>query len=147
MPLFLCSILHNLVRFKNDESPEVLTQLVLSVNLGTVSKAKAIVSEVVAKNAGRTIFSGIQNAFTKNEETKKYGAKLVDLKEPDRDMVMNGAKILQSLYVSCHVSEGIGLPTKIAPPLIGKFKLLEYKDDVIRIMLHGLKGPADHGTT
>jgi hypothetical protein len=27
--------------------------------------------------------------------------------------------------------------------LISKFKLIEYKDEVIKIMLHGLKGPVD----
>jgi mono/diheme cytochrome c family protein len=139
-------VIEKLEALKDDERSEVLTQLVLSLNPSTVPKAKAIVSEVLAKNVGRGIFAGIQNTFARNEETKKYGAKLVDLKEADRKMVMNGAKIFQSLCVSCHGPEGVGLPTKIAPPLIGKFKLLEYKDGVIRIMLHGLKGPVDGAT-
>jgi hypothetical protein len=42
-----------------------------------------------------------------------------------------------------HGPEGQGLPTNIAPPLISKFKLIENRDEVIKIMLHGLKGPVD----
>jgi hypothetical protein len=45
--------------------------------------------------------------------------------------------------VACHGPEGKGLPTDVAPPLISKFKLIEYKEEVIKIMLHGLKGPVD----
>jgi cytochrome c553 len=139
-------VMEKLELLKRDESADVLTQLVLSLNLSTAPAAKAIVSEVLAKNAHRAIFPAMQHTFARNEETKKYGAKLVGLKDADRKRVMNGVSIFQSLCVSCHGPEGVGLPTKIAPPLIGKFKLLEYKEGVIRIMLHGLKGPVD-GTT
>jgi mono/diheme cytochrome c family protein len=136
-------VIDKLEELKNDESIEVLTQLVLSLDYSKASAVKGIVNEIVAKNAGRGIFGGIQNTIARNEEIRKYGAKLADLREHDRKMVMNGAKIFQSLCVSCHGPEGVGLPTKTAPALIGKFKLLEYKEGVIKIMLHGLKGPVD----
>ena len=87
-----------------------------------------------------------KNTIARNKEIVKYGSKLVALKEPDRKLVLNGAAIFQSLCVACHGPEGQGLPGNIAPPLISKFKLLEHKDGVIRILLHGLKGPVDGKT-
>jgi mono/diheme cytochrome c family protein len=139
-------VTEKLALLKDDESDEVRTQLVLSLQYNQSAKVKAIVDDIMAQHSKNQMLAGIQNSLQKNEESKKYGIKLVALKESDRKLVVNGASIFKSLCASCHGNEGQGLPTEIAPPLIGKFKLIEHKEGVIKILLHGLKGPVDGKT-
>ncbi len=136
-------VIQKLESIKDDKNPEVLGQLVLSLNYSNTGRARGIIHDILSKNMGNELLSGIQATMKKNEEIKTYGARLVNLKEPDRKRVLNGAVIFQSFCAACHGVEGRGLPTKVAPPLIGKFKLLEQKEGVIKILLHGLKGPVD----
>lgn len=100
----------------------------------------------MTKKPDDELLTGVQNSLKKNEETKKYGYKLAGLAEPDRKSILEGAAIFNSLCAACHGPEGQGLVTKLAPPLISKFKLIENKDEVIKIMLHGLTGPVDGQT-
>ena len=139
-------VIEKLETIKDDNSFDVLSQLVLSLNYSETDRAKNIVRDILSKNVENELLAGIRTTMEKNEETKKYGATLVNLKESDRKLVLNGAVIFQSFCAACHGVEGQGLPTKIAPPLISKFKLLEYKEGVIKILLHGLKGPVDGKT-
>ena len=57
--------------------------------------------------------------------------------------MIEGATIFKTLCATCHGPEGQGLPTNIAPHLISKFKLIEQREGIIKIMLHGLTGPVD----
>lgn len=139
-------IIEKLKDLKSDDSHDVRIQLVLSLNQTKANVAAGLVRDILSGNAGNEMLSGVQNTIARNTEIKKYGSKLVALKEPDRKLVLQGAAIFQSLCVACHGPEGQGLPGDIAPPLISKFKLLEHKDGVIKILLHGLKGPVDGKT-
>ena len=130
---------------KDDEHVEVLGQLVLSLDYSNTERARNTIREILSKNTNNELLAGIANTIKKNEEIRKYGAKLVGLKETDRRRVLNGAVIFQSFCAACHGTEGQGLPTQIAPPLVNKFRLLEYKEGVIKILLHGLQ-PIDGKT-
>lgn len=139
-------IIENLKGLKSDDSHDVRIQLLLSLNQSKADEVTGLVRDILSKNADNEMLSAVQNTMARNEEIKKYGSKLVALKEPDRKLVLQGAAIFQSLCAACHGPEGQGLPGDIAPPLISKFKLLEHKDGVIKILLHGLKGPVDGKT-
>jgi mono/diheme cytochrome c family protein len=78
-----------------------------------------------------------------NEEKKQFGAKLVALNEDARKRVIRGSEIFSSLCVTCHGPKGTGLPARVAPPLIGKIKLLNNREALIKILLSGLKGPVE----
>lgn len=136
-------VMEALESIKDDEHVEVLGQLVLSLDYSNAERARNTIREILSKNTTNELLAGIANTMKKNEEIRKYGAKLVGLKETDRRRVLNGAVIFQSFCAACHGTEGQGLPTQIAPLLVNKFRLLEYKEGVIKILLHGLKGPVD----
>ncbi|MEJ7684022.1 MAG: c-type cytochrome [Segetibacter sp.] len=73
--------------------------------------------------------------------------KLGSLDVADRKLILEGANIFRSLCASCHGSDGKGLASKIAPPLVGDFRsLIRQKDTTIMILLHGLTGPVDGKT-
>ena len=137
------SVLSALKNMVSDNSQDVLGQLLLSLSISKSPGAKSLAQLVMKENESNEFLSGIQQSIQKNEEVKRYGYKLTALKEPDRKSVIEGAIIFKTLCVTCHGPEGQGLSTHIAPPLISKFKLIERRDGVIKIMLHGLTGSVD----
>lgn len=136
-------VLGAMQRLSKDSGRDVLSQLVLSLSQSNSPLARSITKNIVAQKPGDELLMGIRASLKKTEETRKYGYKLMAMAEPTRQSMIEGAIIFNSLCAACHGSEGQGLPTKVAPPLISKFKLIEHKDEVIKIMLHGLKGPVD----
>jgi mono/diheme cytochrome c family protein len=139
-------VLTALAALAGDPSLEVRAQLVLSLSTARSPQAAALSRQVLDQNPESELLAGVQESLRKNEEVKKYGYKLMALEEPARRSVIEGAAIFRSICSSCHGPEGQGLAAKIAPPLISKFKLIEQKDGVIKIMLHGLTGPVDGET-
>ncbi len=132
-----------LLSMKEDAGYAVREQLVLSFNSSGDEGLRAVTEQILSGASDTTMFSALQQTFIKNRETKKYGSKLVALKEADRKRVIAGAAIFSSLCASCHGPEGQGVPAQIAPPLVSRFKLIEKKEEVIKILLHGLSGPVD----
>ncbi|HEX6889761.1 MAG TPA: c-type cytochrome [Chryseolinea sp.] len=127
----------------SDKNQDILSQLMLSLSVSESPEATALARQIVEQNPGNELLNGIQQSIQKNVEGIKYGYKLMALKEADRKSVIEGAAIFKTLCVTCHGSEGQGLPTNIAPHLISKFKLIEQREGIIKIMLHGLTGPVD----
>lgn len=136
-------ILKKLLSMKIDQSKEVLGQLVLSLNQSTDTSVREQVEDILLKYKTHALMSGIKDMLVSNEEKKKFGAKLVSLQDDARKRVIKGSQIFSSLCSTCHGPKGVGLPNKIAPPLIGKIKLLNNREASIKILLHGLKGPVD----
>jgi mono/diheme cytochrome c family protein len=136
-------VLTALQNMVSDKSQDVLGQLMLSLSVSRSEEAVSLAQLIMKQNEGNELLTGIHQSIQKNEEMKKYGYKLTALKEADRKSVIEGAAIFKSLCATCHGPEGQGLPTQLAPPLISKFKLIEHRDGVIKIMLHGLTGPVD----
>ncbi|GAB3985588.1 hypothetical protein GCM10028807_01160 [Spirosoma daeguense] len=129
---------------KKDTNYDVLAQLLLSLNYSQSAKAKAIRQDILARHTDHVVLSGIERTLKKAEDARKVGnSKLAALNADDRKRVLEGRQIFTSLCAACHGAHGEGVPTKIAPHLAGKFKLLENRDEVVKIMLHGLTGPID----
>jgi mono/diheme cytochrome c family protein len=139
-------VIAKLATLQADTSHEVIVQLVLSLHNSHDQKARQIVEDILAKHKDDKMLAAVQKSLQKNEEAKKYGSTLLALNESGRSMVMQGAGIFKSLCAGCHGGEGEGLPTAIAPPLVSKFKLIEHKKGVIKILLHGLHGPVEGKT-
>lgn len=137
-------ILEKLSLLQNDESYDVLAQLLTSISLSKTPKATEIAHAVLGKHPNNELLIGIKNTLQKTEESKKIGSgRLYALNPTDRQRVVEGKQIFQSLCATCHGLYGEGSPAKTAPHLAGKFKLLENRNEVIKIMLHGLTGPVD----
>ncbi|HEV7348570.1 DUF7133 domain-containing protein [Telluribacter sp.] len=140
------AVLAALQAMATDPSRDVLSQVVLSLSTSQVPQATGLAQKIVAQKPGDELLAAVQKSLEKNSEARRYGHKLVALDDFSRQSILEGATIFNSLCASCHGPEGQGLATNIAPPLIGKFKLIENKEEVIKIMLHGLKGPVDGHT-
>jgi glucose/arabinose dehydrogenase/mono/diheme cytochrome c family protein len=136
-------VINKLQKMEGDRSYDVRIQLLLSLNYAKGDKAKIVVKDLLAKNPKNELFTAIMSSLERNEATKTLGKQLGSLETADRKLVLNGRTIFQSLCASCHGSDGKGLPSKIAPPLVGDFRMMMAgkKDTVINIVLHGLTGP------
>jgi mono/diheme cytochrome c family protein/glucose/arabinose dehydrogenase len=126
-----------------DASQDVLAQLVLSLSTSPSPLTTDLAGKVMQKWPDSQLLTGIGQSLLKNEEAKRYGYQLMGLDEPVKKSILRGATIFKSLCAACHGPEGQGLATQVAPPLISKFKLIEQKEGVIKIMLHGLTGPVE----
>lgn len=136
-------VLEKLQLLSSHRSRDVRSQLLLSLSQSEGRQAKLIVQNILTETPEDSLLNGIQSSLKKTEEARRYGYRLSSLEPKVRQSIIEGSNIFRTTCVSCHGPEGQGLPTEVAPPLISKFKLIEYKDEVIKIMLHGLKGPVD----
>ncbi|WP_080059802.1 DUF7133 domain-containing protein [Spirosoma aerolatum] len=137
-------VFDKLESLKNDTDSDVLAQLLLSLSYSKADNAKAIGQAILARHSDHVILTSIERTLKKAEETRKVGSsRLAALLPEDRKRVGEGKQIFTSLCSTCHGPQGEGTPTKMAPHLAGKFKLLENRDEVIKIMLNGLTGPVD----
>lgn len=136
-------VLNSMRRLSSHPSRDVRSQLLLSLSQSEAEEARSVVQKIFDKNPDDELLTAIRASLQKKEEDRKYGYKLTALDKPARQSIVDGAAIFKSLCATCHGPEGQGLPNNIAPPLVSKFKLIENRDEVIKIMLHGLKGPVD----
>ena len=136
-------VLEKLKRLTSHSSRDVRSQVLLSLSRSQSKNLKQMAQQILADTRNDPLFTGIQTSLQQAEQDRKYGYKLSSLEPKVRQSIIEGAGIFRSMCASCHGPEGRGLASEIAPPLISKFKLIEYKDEVIKIMLHGLKGPVD----
>jgi cytochrome c5 len=140
-------VIEKLAALQNDASYDVLTQLLLSLQYSTTDRAHAVVKELLAQNASNEMLSSVQKSIERNAEVEKFGLKLGSLDVTSRKMILNGATTFRSLCATCHGTDGKGLPSQLAPPLVGNFRrMVENKDAMIRIVLHGLSGPVEGKT-
>jgi mono/diheme cytochrome c family protein len=78
--------------------------------------------------------------------------RLAYLPADDRKMILNGAATFSSLCVTCHGPNGKGIAIAgsadlAAPPLAGASKRIGGdKNNLVKIILHGLTGPVDGKT-
>jgi glucose/arabinose dehydrogenase/mono/diheme cytochrome c family protein len=140
-------VLATLETMKSDPSFEVLTQLILSLQISKSPKAKAITNDVLAMHSGNEMLTETKASVQKTEDIKAYGSKLGALDPANRKMVLEGANTFKSLCATCHGPDGKGTPANMAPLLASNYRrMLTKKDEEIKILLHGLHGPVDGQT-
>ena len=145
-------ILDKLAELKNDPAYDVRIQLLLSLYNNTSKKGAAIVQSLMAANADNEMFASARKAMDKNTDVKTYGARLGNMPEDERKMILSGAGTFSSLCVTCHGPNGKGITVAgssdlAAPPLAGASKRLGGdKNNLVKIILHGLTGPVDGKT-
>jgi mono/diheme cytochrome c family protein len=134
-------------KLKEDADYDVRIQLLLSLTNSTAPEAKELTAYLHDKNKDNPFFVAAKQSLERTELIKTFGAKLGSLKPEQRAMVSEGAAIFGSLCSTCHGDRGKGVPTQIAPPLAGQFsRFMGKKDELIKILLHGLTGPVNGKT-
>ena len=142
----LLSALENLV---SDPDINVVNQLALSLKFSKSPKATEILNEISGRYADNEVISVVTK-----ESLKKDDSKLTTLKESlknrnrgERNRILNGYDIYKQVCVACHGMDLKGVPSPngslIAPSLIGSPRVLGDKENLIKILLHGLNGPID----
>jgi glucose/arabinose dehydrogenase/mono/diheme cytochrome c family protein len=145
-------MLNRLAALKNDESSDVRLQLFLSLYNIKSQKARSLVQDLQTENAGDTMFASVQKAMDVNNDVKTYGARLGNMAAEDRKMILAGSATFSSLCVTCHGPNGKGIAVAgtsdfAAPPLTAaKERLAGDKNNLVKIILHGLTGPVDGKT-
>jgi glucose/arabinose dehydrogenase/mono/diheme cytochrome c family protein len=140
-------VLTAVTKLKDDKDYDVRVQLLLSLSQSTAPAAKEVMNQLMEVNKENPMIAGTRLALERNEEIRKFGAKLGSLKPEQRTMVSEGAAIFNSLCATCHGERGKGVPTQIAPPLAGQFmRYMGKKDALMKILLHGLTGPVNGKT-
>ena len=133
-------------KLRNDAHYDVKTQLILSLGASKNEQVQQIVGDILSQNPNNEMLKRSKASIDRNEDAKIYGAKLAGFTPPDRKLILEGAEIYQSMCSPCHGSDGKGLPTQAAPALRGAKHVNADKDLIIRILLHGLKGPIEGKT-
>ncbi|MDQ6813165.1 MAG: cytochrome C, partial [Bacteroidota bacterium] len=145
-------MLKRLASLENDPSYDVRLQLLLSLYNSKSPIAESIVKDVQVKNANNDMFASVQKAMDRNNDVKTYGARLAYMPDNERKMILAGAATFSSLCVTCHGPAGKGIAVAgtndfAAPPLVNAVKRLSGdKNNLVKIVLHGLTGPVDGKT-
>ncbi|OJW78380.1 HEAT repeat domain-containing protein [Spirosoma sp. 48-14] len=127
----------------DDPNYDVRTQLLLSLGSNKNPQAQQIAQEILIRNADNEMLNRVKKSIDRNEDSKIYGMKLGSFPAPDRKLIVAGSEIYKGMCSPCHGGDGNGLPTNAAPALRGAKHVNHDRDFVIRILLHGLKGPID----
>ena len=140
-------ILSALSDLKNDSDSDVRVQLLLSLSKSNKAEGKSLSDDLLAHNQGSQMIVEAHKSLLKTNDIKVMGARLGALSPEDRSLISDGSAIFNSICSTCHGPEGKGLPTQLAPPLYGQFsRYWSNKDALVRILLHGLKGPVNGKT-
>lgn len=141
------NIISELGSLKNDKSKDVLSQLVLSLDYSDSKEAKEISNYILNNHLDNEYLSALPKALEIKKNTKEYGNRLGSMNTVNRNIILNGASIHKELCSSCHGNDGkgisIGENTLSAPAFVGSKRIKGDKDNLIKILLHGLTGPVD----
>jgi mono/diheme cytochrome c family protein len=137
-------VLAALSELKEDDNIDVRIQLLLSLSKSKSQDAADLSAEIVRLNADNEMIAGASKSLLKTENIKNLGAKYGSLSPEARELVIQGRSIYNSICATCHGADGRGVPTKLAPPLVGRgMQASNRKNAQIRIVLHGLTGPVN----
>ncbi|WP_372720963.1 discoidin domain-containing protein [Novipirellula sp.] len=143
-------------KLMDDESPDVLIQMMLSIGHGRHPQAAALTEQIVASHIQNSAISELHRQIVANrEEALAEQRKLEELRRRNRalaESVERGAVTYKTLCTECHGADGRGQHSAdnrdlvLAPPLAGSARVLGHKERLTRILLHGLVGPVDDKT-
>jgi mono/diheme cytochrome c family protein/glucose/arabinose dehydrogenase len=130
---------------KNDPSADVRIQLALSLRYTKKPEARIILNELLTSDKGNmVIVRAATKSLNQGDDSKKELRALVEhMDDDDQRLVFTGASNFSQLCATCHGSDGRGVSSKLAPPLAGAELVKGDKDVLLKILLHGLKGPVN----
>ena len=134
-----------LVSLKSDPSPDVKMQLALSLRYSKNPVARTILNGLLADSKNnQVIVRVVTKSLNEGDDSKKELRDLTaHMDDDDQRLVFSGAANFNQLCATCHGSDGKGVPSMLAPALAGAELVKADKDPLIRILLHGLKGPVN----
>jgi glucose/arabinose dehydrogenase/mono/diheme cytochrome c family protein len=134
-----------LASLKSDPSPDVRLQLALSLRYSNNPTARTILNELLAANKNKqAIVWAVTKSLNEGDDSKKVlRALTAHMDDEDQRLVFKGAANFGQLCATCHGSDGKGVPSMLAPALSCAELVKADKDPLIRILLHGLKGPVN----
>ena len=141
-------LINQLDSLKNDPSPDVRIQLMLSLRTNKTDKAKAIVKRLLISNSDNQLMQYSYVTFREAQERlAAEHERTKNLSPADRKLVTTGATIFKQLCATCHGPDGkgilIGGKPMPAPPLVGSPRVKGDKISLVQLMLYGLTGPVD----
>jgi len=142
------ALINRLDSLKNDPSPDVRIQLMLSLRTNKTDKAKAIVKRLLISNSDNQLMQYSYVTFREAQERlAAEHERTKNLSPADRKLVTTGATIFKQLCATCHGPDGkgilIGGKPMPAPPLVGSPRVKGDKISLVQLMLYGLTGPVD----
>ena len=131
-----------------DPSHDVRLQLFLSTYSIQSAKSAPFAAALLAANASNEMFAATQRAMDRNNDIRTYGNRLGNLPPAERQSIIAGAAVFNSLCVSCHGAGGKGVivagsTSLAAPPLAESKRMNADKALLVKIMLHGMQGPIE----
>ncbi|AKD05696.1 cytochrome C [Pontibacter korlensis] len=141
-------VIQKLRSIKNDPSPDVRIQLMLSLRENKTEEAQATVKYLLAANPNNEVMQASYNSFVEtHRKIAEEKERIKNISPEDRELIAKGAVIYKQLCTNCHGPEGKGIQVgerMPAPPLAGSPRM-QGSDRIlpIEILLHGLKGPID----
>lgn len=139
-------LLSQLELLKKDTSADVRIQLALSLRYSKDEKAKTLLKELLTAGKGQELLTmaATRSLEDGDESLNALRAATAGMDGEDRHLVFTGANNFKQLCSTCHGPDGKGLSSMLAPPLAGSPRVNGDKDVLIRILLHGLKGPVNN---
>ncbi|MEO0413385.1 MAG: NPCBM/NEW2 domain-containing protein, partial [Verrucomicrobiota bacterium] len=144
------AVLAKLEPLVEDESNDVLLQILLSMSTKVTPETRALAEKVLAAHTSNTYLAEVDQELNKAwfEEQAEQQA-LAALAAEERELMTAGKAHYAALCVSCHGTDGKGSPnpaeagTTMAPSFVGSPRVIGAKNTLTRIALDGLTGPLD----
>ncbi|RCH55065.1 cytochrome C [Mucilaginibacter hurinus] len=143
-------VLNRLEQLKDDADPEVRYQLALALRFNKSKTAKEVIAYMVSKYPNSILALSQKKYDNLVAERELSAKKAALLSDEQKKLVTEGAGIFKQLCAACHGSDGKGITSggksMVAPPLANNKDVNGDPEKLIKILLHGLKGPIDGKT-
>jgi mono/diheme cytochrome c family protein len=133
-----------------DPNLDVVIQALLTLNRWKVPDALATIRAAMESHTARGV-QVVGATVLKAADNAARGRGGIPLSAEQKALLARGEEIYTSLCVTCHGSDGTGVPvdalrTTAAPTLAGSPRVNSHRDYVIKTVLHGLGGPVEGRT-
>ena len=130
-----------------DPDPNVVIQVLLTVNFLKWNGAEELIEATLEKNPARGVQEiGKQILTPASANQRRFTAE-------EKQLMRRGENIYNELCFTCHGPDGKGMPLQgapagvtMAPPLTGSKTATGLSDEIISVVLKGLNGPVDGKT-
>jgi len=141
-------VINKLETLKFDPSIDVRIQLALSFRSGKSEKAKAVYQDLYERNRYTEMIVSSQKSLEASlKAAAERKARNDSMSVKDKNLIAKGAATFKQICSACHGEEGKGLAIggsdMVAPPLAGSARVNGPRENLIKILLHGLTGPID----